>query len=72
VEVDLEDQGVDFAVVVKVALDPTSALSQTIRMDGDKIVLQFPNNPVMDMLSIYELLTGVTLLKIPIFLKEHP
>jgi type II secretion system protein D len=32
-------------------------------MDGDKIVLQFPNNPVMDMLSIYELLTGVTLIK---------
>jgi len=44
-------------------LDPASALSQTIRMDGDKIVLQFPNNPVMDMLSIYELLTGVTLIK---------
>ena len=44
-------------------LDPSSALSQTIRMDGDKIVLQFPNNPVMDMLSIYELLTGVTLIK---------
>lgn len=43
--------------------DPASALSQTIRMDGDKIVLQFPNNPVMDMLSIYELLTGVTLIK---------
>ena len=45
------------------SIDPGSALSQTIRMDGDKIVLQFPNNPVMDMLSIYELLTGVTLIK---------
>lgn len=43
--------------------DPASALSQTIRMEGDKIVLQFPSNPVMDMLSIYELLTGVTLIK---------
>ena len=32
-------------------------------MEGEKIVLQFPNNPVMDMLSIYELLTGVTLIK---------
>ncbi len=43
--------------------DPASTLSQTIRMEGDKIVLQFPSNPVMDMLSIYELLTGVTLIK---------
>jgi type II secretion system protein D len=43
--------------------DLGGTLSQTIRMDGDKIVLQFPNNPVMDMLSIYELLTGVTLIK---------
>lgn len=43
--------------------DPASSLSQTIRMEGEKIVLQFPNNPVMDMLSIYELLTGVTLIK---------
>ena len=32
-------------------------------MDGDQIVLQFPNNPVADMLSIYELLTGITLIK---------
>jgi len=32
-------------------------------MEGDRIVLQFPNNPVADMLSIYELLTGVTLIK---------
>ena len=43
--------------------DAASSLSQTIRMEGEKIVLQFPNNPVMDMLSIYELLTGVTLIK---------
>ena len=40
-----------------------STLSETIRMDGDQIVLQFPNNPVADMLSIYELLTGITLIK---------
>lgn len=40
-----------------------SSLAQTIRMEGDRIVLQFPNNPVADMLSIYELLTGVTLVK---------
>lgn len=40
-----------------------STLAQTIRMEGDRIVLQFPNNPVADMLSIYELLTGVTLIK---------
>lgn len=43
--------------------DLGGTLSQTIRMDGEKVVLQFPNNPVMDMLSIYELLTGVTLIK---------
>lgn len=40
-----------------------SSLSETIRMDGDQIVLQFPNNPVADMLSIYELLTNITLIK---------
>ena len=40
-----------------------STLAETIRMDGDQIVLQFPNNPVADMLSIYELLTGITLIK---------
>ncbi|HYF37735.1 MAG TPA: secretin N-terminal domain-containing protein, partial [Prosthecobacter sp.] len=40
-----------------------SALSETIRMEGDKVALQFPNNPVADMLSIYELLTGITLIK---------
>lgn len=40
-----------------------STLAQTIRMEGDKIVLQFPNNPVADMLSIYELLTNITLIK---------
>jgi type II secretion system protein D len=52
--------------------DPTSALSQTIRMEGEKIVLQFPNNPVMDMLSIYELLTGVTLIKDTNILEGSP
>jgi type II secretion system protein D len=32
-------------------------------MEGDRVALQFPNNPVADMLSIYELLTGITLIK---------
>lgn len=32
-------------------------------MEGDRYVLQFPNNPVADMLSIYELLTNITLVK---------
>ncbi|GAA5146872.1 type II secretion system secretin GspD [Prosthecobacter algae] len=40
-----------------------STLAQTIRMEGDRYVLQFPNNPVADMLSIYELLTNITLVK---------
>lgn len=41
-------------------------------MEGEKIVLQFPNNPVMDMLSIYELLTGVTLIKDTSILEGAP
>ncbi|MCA1964518.1 MAG: hypothetical protein LDL31_11280 [Prosthecobacter sp.] len=49
-----------------------SALSQTIRMEGDRIVLQFPNNPVMDMLAIYEFLTGVTLIKDTAILEGAP
>lgn len=32
-------------------------------MEGEKVVLQFPGNPVSDLLSIYELLTGLTLVK---------
>jgi general secretion pathway protein D len=52
--------------------DTASTLSQTIRMEGEKIVLQFPNNPVMDMLSIYELLTGVTLIKDTSILEGAP
>jgi type II secretion system protein D len=52
--------------------DAASTLSQTIRMEGEKIVLQFPNNPVMDMLSIYELLTGVTLIKDTSILEGAP
>ncbi len=32
-------------------------------MEGDRVMLQFPNNPVADVLSIYELLTGITLIK---------
>ena len=37
--------------------------SGTFRLEGDKILLQFPNNPVADMLSIYEMLTNKTLVK---------
>lgn len=32
-------------------------------MDGDRVGLQFPNNPVADILSIYQFLTGITLVK---------
>lgn len=32
-------------------------------MEGNNIVLQLPNNPVAEVLSIYELLTGITLVK---------
>lgn len=53
------------------SLDP-SALAQTIRMEGDRIVLQFPNNPVMDMLAIYEFLTGITLIKDTAILEGAP
>ena len=49
-----------------------SALSQTIRMDGEKVVLQFPGNPVIDLLSIYELLTGLTLVKDSAILEGAP
>jgi type II secretion system protein D len=41
-------------------------------MEGDRIVLQFPNNPVMDMLAIYEFLTGVTLIKDTAILEGAP
>jgi general secretion pathway protein D len=53
------------------SIDP-SALAQTIRMEGDRIVLQFPNNPVMDMLAIYEFLTGITLIKDTAILEGAP
>ncbi len=36
---------------------------ETMRIEGDKVALQFPNNPVTDLLSIYERLTGMTLVK---------
>lgn len=36
---------------------------ETFTIDGDQVSLQFPNNPVADMLSIYERLTGKTLVK---------
>ncbi len=53
------------------SVDP-SALAQTIRLEGDRIVLQFPNNPVMDMLAIYEFLTGITLIKDTAILEGAP
>lgn len=34
-----------------------------MRVEGDRVALQFPNNPVADLLSIYERLTGMTLIK---------
>jgi type II secretion system protein D len=34
-----------------------------MRVEGDRVALQFPNNPVADLLSIYERLTGMTLVK---------
>lgn len=37
--------------------------TETFIIEGDQVTLQFPNNPVADILSIYELLTGKTLVK---------
>lgn len=37
--------------------------AETFVIEGDQVSLQFPNNPVVDMLSIYERLTGKTLIK---------
>lgn len=37
--------------------------AETMRVEGDRVALQFPNNPVADLLSIYERLTGMTLVK---------
>lgn len=36
---------------------------ETMRIDGDKVTLQFPNNTVTDILGIYERLTEKTLIK---------
>lgn len=36
---------------------------ETMIVDGDKVKLQFPNNPVEDLLNIYERLTSMTLVK---------
>ncbi|CAN5914012.1 type II secretion system secretin GspD [soil metagenome] len=36
---------------------------ETMKIDGDKVTLQFPNNTVSDILGIYERLTGKTLIK---------
>jgi general secretion pathway protein D len=36
---------------------------ETMVVDGDKVKLQFPNNPVEDLLNIYERLTSMTLVK---------
>ncbi len=39
------------------------ATAETFTIEGDQVSLQFPNNPVVDMLSIYERLTNKTLVK---------
>lgn len=36
---------------------------ETMKIDGDKVTLQFPNNTITDILGIYERLTGKTLIK---------
>lgn len=36
---------------------------ETMKIEGDKVTLQFPNNTVTDILGIYERLTGKTLIK---------
>lgn len=36
---------------------------ETMKIEGDKVTLQFPNNTVSDILGIYERLTGKTLIK---------
>jgi general secretion pathway protein D len=38
-------------------------MAETFIVEGDQVSLQFPNNPVVDMLSIYERLTNKTLVK---------
>jgi general secretion pathway protein D len=42
---------------------PGEASSDTMVIEGDKVALQFPNNPVADLLGIYERLTTMTLVK---------
>lgn len=37
--------------------------TETYKIDGDKVSLIYQNNPVADVLSLYELLTGMTLIK---------
>ncbi|MBX7211108.1 MAG: hypothetical protein K1X78_22570 [Verrucomicrobiaceae bacterium] len=37
--------------------------AETFTIEGDQVTLQFPNNPVVDLLSIYERLTNKTLVK---------
>ena len=42
---------------------PNGGGDETFTITGDQVSLQFPNNPVADLLSIYERLTGKTLVK---------
>lgn len=44
-------------------LGAASGTAETFTIEGDQVSLQFPNNPVVDMLSIYERLTNKTLVK---------
>ncbi len=37
--------------------------AEGLKIEGDKVTLQFPNNSINDILGIYELLTGKTLIK---------
>ncbi len=42
---------------------PGTAEVETLKIEGDKVTLQFPNNTVTDILGIYERLTEKTLIK---------
>lgn len=42
---------------------PQAAEDTTFTIEGDQVALTFPNNAVTDLLSVYEKLTGMTLVK---------
>ena len=42
---------------------PGADAAEGMKIDGDKVTLQFPNNTINDILGIYELLTNKTLIK---------